>query len=471
MLVTMLYCLLNMLYQWGHLVSPQRVGGGTLGARDTRVVVVVAPGLSAADTRWFDVLPFAVDKVELHAGAAEHPTASYFAYIVSHYERLPERLVFLCDYSRFDHGRTAAAHALTQLAGSESDNSIPFHGFASLNRAWTQEPDMRYNTEAESLSFWQHQVKRVWANAVPASRSAARGCLTQFVVSRELILRHPRALYEHLGHLLTTYGHVVQDLPLHALFGEPVASCTVLPVPTPLAITALPPMAALIVEPRQHELLEHVIGKFAVLLPEAVQLVWHHGRSVEIDSYPGLKALAQSGRLKTVRMGVDSLNGMTYSKYMMTAPVWRSVGKAEKVLVFQLDSAGCARSPFGLPSFSHLDYVGSFKPISFGGYGVPAGNGGLSLRDVGLSRRCAQLMDTEQNQFGQLAGNEDSLFTTCIRWLGGREAGPTEQQKFGTEDVFAKESFGGHKVRAGLERGGVSFEEYCPEYLYARKRH
>lgn len=174
---------------------------------------------------------------------------------------------------------------------------------------------------------------------------------------------------------------------------------TMLTMKTCAALVTVPasPYTAMIVEGRNHYALEYVLyNVMSILHKSSVQWSLHiYYTSVNyhliqrIALAPGLRN-AHLHELPPTIMDVNNYNQM-----MKTEELWRSLGDAQKVLVFQTDSL--IVNP-GIEEFLVYDYVGApwhqqnerWEAIT---ELVPpaVGNGGLSLRNVSAMQNIAKL--------------------------------------------------------------------------------
>lgn len=233
-------------------------------------------------------------------------------------------------------------------------------------------------------------------------------------------------------------------------------STAVRPPPESASPEARPSVSACIVEPRDHPKLDYVIKNVADTLGPAVPIHLWHGRSMQVcaDVDSTMCRLQHAGRLTTHRLDVDNLDWRSYSQLLSSRRFW-DVQTSDKTLIFQTDSVLCSRSPETLAAFVHLDYVGSRAHDDWD-WIANGGNGGLSLRDTRLSRECSTETGSTEA--------EDVMFVRCIAQRGGRMATRAEQERFGTQNYFARDSLGAHQVNTQLVSNRNSFRVYCPEY-------
>ena len=216
-------------------------------------------------------------------------------------------------------------------------------------------------------------------------------------------------------------------------------------------------LSAVIVEPRIHEHLDHVIQNAATILGPKVPIHLYHGHSVNVCDNPEsvVCTLYKSGQLHTHRLSVDNLDWQTYSQLLSSHQFWDE-RDTDKTLIFQTDSVFCSASKENIENFMHLDYVGSRALDEW--WWLNGGNGGFSLRDTRLSRACS-------SKAGYLEP-EDAHFNKCIAEHGGRMATREEQERFGTQNYFRANSLGAHQINTQLlTTDKEEFQKYCPEYL------
>ena len=224
--------------------------------------------------------------------------------------------------------------------------------------------------------------------------------------------------------------------------------------------------AMVIVEPRAHVDLQRVLTNFDALGPPGYMIVLFHGRS-----HGAYAARAISGVQRPVLMlalQTDDLDAVAYSALLKSRAFWEAI-PAEKILIFQTDTALCSRSPYTIQAFEHLPYVGaSYTATGVGrnshwGEHAFYGAGGLSFRKKSSMLRCIATRSAEAE--GDLP--EDVFFSDCID-DDLADATPTARHlsSFCTQNSFSRSSFGAHKVSLLQDRDKGAFTEYCPEAAF-----
>lgn len=170
-------------------------------------------------------------------------------------------------------------------------------------------------------------------------------------------------------------------------------------LPFRVAAAATSSNVALLVEPRAHPALEHVVRN-AMLLLNGVgrergsslptwQLQIFHGT----ENLEYIRALLTADELEHVQLidlGVDNLSNLSHNELMCTHWLW-SRAAAERVLVFQTDSLICRT---GVDEFQSWDYIGApWRHDDLWCVGKPwltsvGGNGGFSLRSRQRTLAC-----------------------------------------------------------------------------------
>ena len=150
----------------------------------------------------------------------------------------------------------------------------------------------------------------------------------------------------------------------------------------PLAVAApgSTDRVALLIEPRCHPALEHVVRNAMHFLGEGWQLQIFHG--TENEAF--LREIFSADELRDVQLvslEVDNLSPLAHNELMCTHWLWQRAA-AEHVLIFQTDALLLRR---GVDDFLRWDYIGApWRTDDLWCVGKPhlmeAGNGGLSLR-------------------------------------------------------------------------------------------
>lgn len=218
------------------------------------------------------------------------------------------------------------------------------------------------------------------------------------------------------------------------------------------------PFWGVIVETREHPSLEAVISSVSEVCEIPVQL-FHGASNREFILSTGIAERVDSGQVVLSALDTLQLTASDYNGLMMSPEFWKCMSGRRKILVFQADSICCKQSRFSLRDFSEYDYIGSNwsrqRPV---GLILDGGNGGFSLRDWSLSRKCLASFDP-----ALWPGGEDGYFAFHLELMGACVASHEESGRFGTQDEFLDKSLGGHRI-SKLKRGELeAFMNYCPE--------
>lgn len=218
-----------------------------------------------------------------------------------------------------------------------------------------------------------------------------------------------------------------------------------LPVLRRQPLRAAPPgstdRVALIVEPRCHAALEHVVRNASHFLGETWQIQIVHGTRnahlVRDDDRDGagdddgpLFSSEELSRITRTDLRVDDLSRRAYSELLCSHWLWRRV-VAERVLIFQTDALLCR---CGVEEFDAYDYVGAPWRLDLRWtHGVPwlaqSGNGGLSLRTKSAA---LAMLDAIEYSRGEA---EDMFFVEHTSRVGGRLAPRHVAASFSVEAV------------------------------------
>ena len=153
--------------------------------------------------------------------------------------------------------------------------------------------------------------------------------------------------------------------------------------------------AMMIVEPRKHPDLAHVLQNFDTHMDSSWDLYVFHGASAGsfLDSI--VRGLSKSRKVYLIPLSTDNLTANEYNKLFKNESFWNNID-AEDILVFQTDTALCSKSPFRIDRFRRYGYLGcSNKKDSIGFhkqvwakefpfYGI----GGLSFRKKSFMLNC-----------------------------------------------------------------------------------
>ncbi len=224
------------------------------------------------------------------------------------------------------------------------------------------------------------------------------------------------------------------------------------------------PVWAVIVETREHPLLEFVVCQFARDLEIGIQ-IFHGPKNRDFITSSEIGGLVARKQVHLTDLRIREFTRRTYNELLLHRSFWGSILGRRKILIFQTDSVLCSNSTYCLDNFTHFDYIGSnwprTRPI---GIVVDGGSGGLSLRDWDLSINCLDRFPAIR-----WPGGEDGYFAFHFDLMGGSVAREMECAEFSTQTDFLCKSFGAHQIRH-LEKGArQQFIEYCPEARFMLK--
>jgi hypothetical protein len=220
--------------------------------------------------------------------------------------------------------------------------------------------------------------------------------------------------------------------------------------------------AIVIVEPREHKLLEQVIDNFDNIMDKSWDLYVFHGKSHTEFANNATKKI--QGRNKfLIPLETDNLTAPEYNRLFKDISFWNNV-KAEHILIFQTDSVLCKNSPYKIEDFMKYDYIGCPYNDTFIGkigkvwseehnfYGI----GGLSYRNKSFMIDC---INKHNNIDSGLP--EDVLFSNCVADTQNKPETAKILNKFCTQFHGLDKSFGVHRPINLSNK--EKFSEYCPE--------
>jgi len=225
--------------------------------------------------------------------------------------------------------------------------------------------------------------------------------------------------------------------------------------------------ALVIVEPREHELLQFVCENVDKNMCKSWDLYVFHGASAGAYAKEATKNI-KGRRVILIPLETDNLDPDGYNALFKRLDFWNKV-KAENILVFQTDVALCPASKYKINDFMKYDYIGCgsyagaigkkdvwareySKGNSF--YGV----GGMSFRKNSFQKQCIR-------KYPEIAADypEDVFFSNCVEDSPNKPESAEVLANFCTQDSFVKESFGAHKtwvIKKKEEKD--AFYNYCP---------
>jgi hypothetical protein len=206
-----------------------------------------------------------------------------------------------------------------------------------------------------------------------------------------------------------------------------------------------------IVEPREHPMLELVLKNFVFMMKGWSLVVYH---SKENEQYL-LSILGENHNVKTVCFTDSNIHIQDYNNLLMSKEFWSNVG-GERVLVFQTDSFIRKRN---IDKYLEYDYVGApWAPntiidkgnlelsVSIGSvienHTINVGNGGLSLRNPNVMLKIIDMKELEPWRHM----NEDIFFSVGIYCMECNRCPMDIARSFSVETIFHHDPFGWHKA-------------------------
>lgn len=227
--------------------------------------------------------------------------------------------------------------------------------------------------------------------------------------------------------------------------------------------------AYLIVEPREHPLLRHVIAQFSTRVPSDWTLYVAHGTTnAEFARQAARDAVAAGRRVVFIPLDTTNLRPQDYNILFKKTHFWDAID-AEHILVFQTDSVPCGPM-LDMDRFGKFGYIGC-------AYGNEAGNdtgywgadnafygvGGLSLRRKSFMLNCLRSTPCHHEEA------EDVTFSNCVEKLASTYPRPTAQdigdfcaQTGWGDPSNPPRSWGAHQVTGMDPTRRTVFFEHCP---------
>ena len=161
---------------------------------------------------------------------------------------------------------------------------------------------------------------------------------------------------------------------------------------------------AIIIEPRKHKALEFVLNNMLECLSNEWNIVFFHG--INNIEYSGnivnkLNSI-HNNRITIVKLNIDNLNHISYSKLLATKSVIYDYINTEYFLVFQTDSMILKSNSHLMDSFLNKDYDYIGAPWLITNY-YPTkerdfiGNGGFSLRKTETMLKIIESQEWNEN--------------------------------------------------------------------------
>jgi hypothetical protein len=243
--------------------------------------------------------------------------------------------------------------------------------------------------------------------------------------------------------------------------------------PAPARSFAVRDRVAAIVETRPLRSLIPLILHFAnVLGPEWPILFFTRASTVRTleafgqGSQP-FKRMVKNGRVKIIELPTHAYleNYEGVASFLASKWFWMQLEPAEHMLLFQSDSILCANSGRRAEDFFEYDFIGAPHPFF-----PDAFNGGLSLRNVSLSRQIVEtwnIADDVVNGTG-LGLYDDLWFWDKMKDLGGRFPSGEKASEFSVDFIWAEKPLGFHGLGKGPQKERTEeIYAWCPEAALA----
>jgi hypothetical protein len=219
--------------------------------------------------------------------------------------------------------------------------------------------------------------------------------------------------------------------------------------------------AMVIVEPRDHKLLEPVIKNFDEEMDSSWDLYVGHGKS-HGEIVKKITDKITKRKVFLINLETDNLTADEYNTLFKDKKFWDKIN-AEYILVFQTDTILCNKSIKKISNFMHFDYIGCpFDDKSVGDVKLDFWNGhfygigGLSFRKKSFMIDCIEKNPDNKGMA------EDVLFSHCVGKTSKIKPTIGDMNSFCTQHVYTHDSFGTHKVDKDLKIGKDKYYEYCP---------
>ena len=226
---------------------------------------------------------------------------------------------------------------------------------------------------------------------------------------------------------------------------------------------------AVIVETRPLRVLIPLITHFAAVLgPEWPILLFTRPSTVRTLAAFGqgsqpFRRMVKAGQVKIIELPTRSYlqNYEGISHFLASEWFWTQLEPAKHMLLFQADSMICSSSGRRVEDFLEYDFIGATHP-----YFDDAFNGGLSLRNVTLSRQIAKMSNIADdiNNGTNLGLVEDVWFCDKMKKLGARFPTQEKAAEFAVDYNWAERPLGYHGINktANVERSDEIYA-WCPE--------
>jgi hypothetical protein len=231
--------------------------------------------------------------------------------------------------------------------------------------------------------------------------------------------------------------------------------------------------AMLIVEPRNHPNLAAVIQNFDKNMPKDWDLYFFYGKGLQENAKEVTKTV--TGRKVILNeLEMDNMNPDQYSEMFKKADFWNKID-AETILVFQTDSAYCAKTKFNIDKFLKYNYIGCSYNKQTIGKNIPEVNihtefwknhnfygiGGVSLRKKSFILKCIADNPNIPANFP-----EDVFYSNCVANSENKPESGEIIAEFCSQNTYDTDSIFAHKLVDMKDGKKDKFIEYCPEAAF-----
>jgi hypothetical protein len=232
---------------------------------------------------------------------------------------------------------------------------------------------------------------------------------------------------------------------------------------------------AVIVDTRPTNSLVPIITHFASVLGPEWPIIFLTRASivntlaaVNNGSQP-FRRLVNAGQVKIIELPstVPPFNYEGLSHFLASSWFWNLLSPAKHMMLFQTDSMICANSGHRVEDFLEYDFIGAAHP-----YFREAFNGGLSLRNVTLSRQIAEnynIADDVGDKGNRYGKFEDVWFWDKMKGMGAHFPSREVAGEFSVDFDWSERPLGFHGIEKN-EQVGERLEDvykWCPEAAMA----
>lgn len=211
-------------------------------------------------------------------------------------------------------------------------------------------------------------------------------------------------------------------------------------------------VCGLIVETRDIPSLDLVIHRYASAISRPLRVFCTRTNLQRVLDVLELNELVKlCGCIDVFVLECQELDAISYNSLFIDIKFWQCIPDTYKsVLVFQTDSLFFNDSKYSLSDFIGFDYIGAeldsrVRPT---GLILNGGVGGLSLRNLALSRKAVNLYSHIPWE-----GGEDDFFAFYIELLGGKVASRRYMRMFCSQFSYSADSFAVHKPKDMDKKG------------------